>query len=150
MKKRALILGLILVALVVPFISACAQPAPAPPPVASTLALPEGAVKLSELVPAMGEHWAIPQQLPLGPIYLVHDEEVVGIEYMWSEDMLQEVRTPEGIFNTLVPLPVGVKVDHVTVEFLPDGHEGFEVPHWDLHLYFISPEEREELVPHEH
>ncbi len=119
-----------------------------------SVTLPEEAVELSELVPGMGEHWANPVQLPLGPIYLVHDEEVIGIEYMWTEDMMQEVSipTPEGPeeFNALVPLPVGVIVDHVEVAFMTHGHEGFEVPHWDIHLYFISPEERQELVPHAH
>ncbi len=67
---------------------------------------------------------------------------------------MQEVSipTPEGPeeFNALVPLPVGVIVDHVEVAFMPHGHEGFEVPHWDMHLYFISAEEQQGLVPHGH
>ena len=34
---------------------------------------------------------------------------------------------------------------------LPEGHDAFEEPHFDVHLYFISPGERQvELVPHEH
>ncbi len=120
-----------------------------------SVTLPKEAVELSELVPGMGEHWGNPAQLPLGPIYLVHDGEVIGLEYMWTEDMMQEVSipTPEGpeVFNALVPLLVGVIVDHVEIAFMPHGHEGFEVPHWDMHLYFISAEERqEELVPHGH
>ena len=115
--------------------------------------LPEGAQQLSELVPTMGEHWADPAELPLGPIYLVHDGEVIGMEYMWSEEMLQTVSldTPEGLFEffALQPLDVSGTVDHIEVALMPDGHEGFEVPHWDMHLYFISAEEQAELVPHD-
>ena len=117
----------------------------------SKMELPEGAQKLSEVVPQMGEHWANPAQLPLGPIYLVYKGEVIGIEYMWTEDMMQEVSipTPEGPeeLSALVPLPVGVTVDHVDIAFLEHGHEGFDVPHWDMHLYFITQEEKAAVMP---
>ncbi len=148
MKRKILFVSLSLVLVTSLLLGACAQPAPVPLP---KLTLPEGAQQLSELIPAMGEHWANPAQLPLGPIYLVHDEEVIGVEYMWTEDMLQEVSipTPEGpeVFNALTPLSVGVTVDHVEVSFMPQGHEGFEVPHWDMHLYFITQAEKAAITP---
>ncbi len=139
---------LFLVALLVVTISlggvACSSAAP-------KMELPEGVQKLSDVVPAMGEHWANPAQLPLGPIYLVHKGEVVGIEYMWTEDMMQEVSipTPAGPeeFKALVPLPVGVKVDHVDMAFMEHGHEGFDVPHSDMHLYFITQAEKAAITP---
>ena len=116
--------------------------------------LPEGAQQLSDIIPTMGEHWADPADLPLGPIYLVHDGEVVGMEYMWSEEMLQPVSipTPEGMeeFFALQPLDVSGMVDHFDVALMPHGHDGFEVPHWDIHVYFISLEEQAEIVPHDH
>ncbi len=120
-----------------------------------SVTLPKEAIKLSELIPTMGEHWANPATLPVGPIYLVHDEEVIGAEYMFTSDLMEEVTltTPEGeeTFKHLPGLPVDVYVDHMEIEFFSQGHEGFEVPHFDVHLYFISPEERqEELVPHAH
>jgi hypothetical protein len=118
---------------------------------ASEMELPEEAQKLTDVVPAMGEHWADPADLPLGPIFLVYEGEVIGIEYMWSDDMLQEVEipTPEGSehLNALVPLPVGVVVNHVDYAFMPHGHEGFDVPHHDLHMYFITPEEKADIMP---
>ena len=65
--------------------------------------------------------------------------------------MMQEVSipTPEGpdVFNALPSLPVGVTVDHVDVAFMPHGHEAFEVPHWDIHMYFITPEEKAAITP---
>ena len=90
--------------------------------------------------------------MPLGPIYLVDGKgEVVAIEYMWTDDMMQEVSipTPEGPeeFKALVPLPVGVTIDHVDVSFALHGHEGFEVPHWDLHMYVITQAEKAAIMP---
>jgi hypothetical protein len=33
-------------------------------------------------------------------------------------------------------------VDHVEMTFMPQGHKGFEVPHYDLHMYFVPPAAR--------
>jgi hypothetical protein len=117
--------------------------------------LPGDAQRLSELVPSMGEHWANPENMPIGPIYLVHDGEVIGIEYMFTVGLMKEahINTPEGeiVFKHLPDLPVDGWVDHVEIEYMSHGHEGFDVPHFDVHLYFITPEERQKkLVPHTH
>ncbi len=147
MKKLLLVMSVLMVVVVL-VVVACAPAAP-------KLTLPEGAEKLSEIVPGMGEHWANPAQLPLGPVYLVHDGEVIGVEYMFTTNLMQEVtaNTPEGevTFKQLPGLPVNSYVNHMGIEFLPEGHEGFKEPHFDVHLYFISPGERQtELVPHKH
>ncbi len=116
--------------------------------------LPEGVQKLSELIPGMGEHWADPKTMPIGPIYLVHEGKVVGMEYMFTPELMEEVSvdTPDGklTFSQLSDLHVGKNVNHINVEFLPKGHAGFEDPHFDVHLYFVTPEERHKLVPHKH
>ena len=117
--------------------------------------LPEDAQKLSDLIPSMGEHWANPKDLPIGPIYLVHDGEVIGMEYMFTVDLMKEARiaTPEGelAFRYLPELPVEAWIDHVEIEYMSHGHEGFDVPHFDIHFYLVNPEERhKKLVPHTH
>ncbi len=99
----------------------------------------------------MGEHWANPQKLPLGPIYLVYKGKVIGLEYMYAEkDMMDmSIPTPAGLeqFKALMDLPVGATINHVDVSFMPKGHEGFAVPHSDIHLYFITPAEKNAIKP---
>jgi hypothetical protein len=141
--KKLFLVALLLMALLVGGI-ACSSTAP-------KMELPEGSQKLTDVIPAMGEHWANPAQLPLGPIYNVYKGEVIGLEYMWTEDMMQEmsIPTPAGPeeFMALTPLPVGVAVDHIDVTFMEHGHEGFDVPHWDMHMYFITQEEKAAVMP---
>ncbi|WP_219639319.1 hypothetical protein [Cohnella sp. CFH 77786] len=112
---------------------------------AYVLALPEGSIKISGVVPAMGEHWANPQagDLPTGPIYGVYEGKLVFLEYMIAQDDFEKgvnhVNLP-GMKG--VPSPAVVQMD---VEFQAHGHEGFEVPHYDIHAYFISDEEQQKI-----
>lgn len=32
-------------------------------------------------------------------------------------------------------------IQHTDVDFQPTGHEGFEVPHFDIHHYYVTHEE---------
>jgi hypothetical protein len=50
------------------------------------LILPQGTVQLDPVViPAMGEHWGNPIDMPTGPIYGVFEGKLVFIEYMISQ-----------------------------------------------------------------
>ncbi len=150
--KKLFLVALLMVAMLVGS-SACAAVAE------PKMELPEEAIKVSDVIPGMGEHWVDPslleadptQLLVIGPIYMVYKGEVIGIEYMWSEDMMQEVSipTPEGpeVFNALISIPVGVIVNHADISFFPEGHEEFEFPHWDIHMYFITQEEKAAITP---
>jgi hypothetical protein len=105
--------------------------------------LPQGTVKISETVPSMGEHWSRPEDLPLGPIYCVHKGKVVCIEYMMSQADLQAGKSwPE-----LVGLKNLPPINHVNMGFMPTGHHGYEIPHYDLHIYFVSPEALKTITP---
>ncbi len=121
---------------------ACATAAP-------KLALPQGYIKASDVVPAMGEHWLNPE-IPTAPIYLVHNGEVIGIEYLWTEDMMQEAPGPPGETIRVLPssLPVGVTVDHMDIGWMTPGvHEGPPVDHWEVHIYFITQAEKAAITP---
>jgi hypothetical protein len=106
-----------------------------------TRSLPKDTVQLTPVVPLMGEHWANPTVMPLGPIYCVHQGKIVCIEYMISqEDFMNGKSWPtlQGLTN----LP---SINHVDIGFNPDGHPGYETPHYDLHIFFITPEEKAQI-----
>ena len=102
--------------------------------------LPPGTIKVSPPVPGMGEHWANPKDLPLGPIYCVMNGRVICAEFM----VLQEAFIRGKSFERLRLRMEGKlpPVNHLEMTFMPHGHAGFEVPHYDVHMYFVSPEAR--------
>jgi uncharacterized protein YjiS (DUF1127 family) len=102
--------------------------------------LPPGTVQVSPFIPGMGQHWAKPSDLPLGPIYCVMKGRVICVEFMVAQKDLMAGKSFErlrpGVEGRLPP------VDHVELTHMPHGHEGFEVPHYDLHMYFVPPRAR--------
>lgn len=96
-------------------------------------------VQLSPVVPGMGEHWANPKDMPLGPIYGVHKGKLIFFEFMISQEDFNKGMSFVDLKSKIKqPLP---PVDHVDIDWEPAGHEGFPVPHYDIHLYFVSHEE---------
>ncbi len=114
----------------------------------TSFAIPAGYIKVSDVIPAMGEHWINPED-PTAPIYLVYKGEVIGIEPLWTEDMLEEVPGPPGETVKVLPsIPVGAIVDHIDVGWMTPGvHEGPPVDHWEMHIYLISQEEKAAIAP---
>jgi hypothetical protein len=104
--------------------------------------LPAGTIMLSPVVPQMGEHWANPKDMPMGPIYGVYNGKLVFFEYMPAKALDKTVHDVPG---NLVPIPS--KIDHFDIDWNPQGHEGYEVPHYDMHLFFISREEQNKIMP---
>ncbi len=110
---------------------------------AAALGLPEGVIQLTPCVPAMGEHWANPANMPFGPIYGVMGDKVVFVEVMPSLDAFAQ-----GTSWTDVLRPIaGLTIDHVDLEPELHGHEGYDVPHYDIHAYFVSHAEHEGYCP---
>jgi hypothetical protein len=107
--------------------------------------LPKDVVQVSGVVPTMGEHWANPADLPLGPIYGVSNGKVIFFEFMIDQESFKSGKSflelaPKAGF-TLPP------VDHVDFGFEPEGHEGYPVPHYDVHLYFVPHAEHMAIKP---
>ncbi|WP_240689212.1 superoxide dismutase family protein [Ammoniphilus sp. YIM 78166] len=112
---------------------------------AYVLVLPEGTINLEPgaVVPAMGEHWANPAEMPLGPIYGVHEGRLVFLEYMIAQDDFVKGKSYPDIPGMKgLPSPAVV---HTDIEFQPVGHPGFEIPHYDIHMYFITDEEQHQI-----
>ena len=151
-KAMKVVLAVVLAIVLVSVVVASAQDAPVAPTQeelramqerAATLGLPEGVVQLTPCVPGMGEHWANPAHMPFGPIYGVVGDEVVFVEIMPSQEQFAR---GESWLEVLVPLP-GKTIDHVDIEFLPHGHEGYEVAHYDIHAYFVTHAEHTAFCP---
>ncbi len=96
-------------------------------------ALPAGVMQLSPCVPGMGEHWANPKNLPLGPIYGVYNGKLVFSEIMVDQ---KAFAAGKSFVDELKPLP-GYTIDHVDVEFEAHGHPGYMIPHYDIHAYYV-------------
>ncbi len=96
--------------------------------------LPKGAVRLPDCVPAMGYHAFVPKDMPFGPIYGVWKDNLVFTEYMVRLEEMQAGKLTNLISRT-------GRIDHVDVEWVPSGHPGFEVPHFDVHLWNVSHKE---------
>lgn len=117
------------------------------------LALPEGVTQITECIPGMGFHYADPASMPRGPVYVTDaDETIIGIEYLITEDELEEntAETPHGLTGipqTVNPLDVTWKA--VDLAYMPQGVEGYAVPHYQLHFYKRTNDERTGVCPGE-
>ncbi len=120
------------------FLSAClagaAAPMQLPPqPKVHPAGIPADAVLVSPCVAGMGDHWANPKDLPVGPIYGTYNGKPVFTEIMIDQQDFVQGKSFE---DMLKPLP-GYQIDHVDVEFEPHGHEGYPIPHYDVHAYYV-------------
>jgi hypothetical protein len=105
---------------------------------------PPGVVQVSPCVPLMGEHWARPEDMPLGPIYTVYQGRLMAIEYMPPQSDFAAGKSWHELAFTYwgQQLPI----QHADFGFQPNGHEGYEVPHYDLHFFVVSPDEVREIT----
>lgn len=111
--------------------------------------LPSDAVKLTECIPNMGYHYLAKDADPIyGPFYLVNKAgKIIGIEYMYSNDMLTaipESRIPISVLQKDSPL-YNWKYDHTEISRTLQGHEGFNIDHYDVHNYTIAAEEQKKV-----
>jgi len=118
------------------------MPALPPQPKVRPAGIPKNALLVSPCIATMGEHWAAVKDLPLGPIYGVWQGKPIFTEIMVSSAQLKEGFS----YANIHALP-GYTIDHVDFEFEPHGHEGFPVPHYDVHAYYISPAAEAKVCP---
>ena len=114
--------------------AAPAAPQLPPQPSVHPAGIPADALMVSPCVQAMGEHWANPKNLPFGPIYGVYQGKPVFTEIMIDK---KSFASGASYVNQLKPLP-GYSIDHVDVEYVPYGHAGYPIPHYDVHAYYVA------------
>ena len=113
-----------------------------PQPAVHPAGIPAGAVMVSPCVATMGEHWMDVKDAPLGPIYGVWNGKPVFTEIMVSVKQLQDGFS----YANLHALP-GYTIDHVDFKFEPKGHDGYPIPHYDLHAYYVTPAVQATICP---
>lgn len=123
-------------------VAAAPQMALPPQPRVHPAGIPANAVMVSPCVRTMGEHWAALRDLPNGPIYGVWQGKPVFTEIMVSVTQLQHGFS----WANIRALP-GYHIDHMDFEFEPHGHEGYPVPHYDVHLYYVTPAQQARICP---
>jgi len=99
--------------------------------------LPAGVVGISGCIPTMGYHYARLKDLPFGPIYGMYDGKATFTEIMVDQKLFASGKSWD---SELKPLP-GYHIDHVDVWFEPHGHEGYPIPHYDIHAWYIPHSE---------
>jgi hypothetical protein len=113
-----------------------------PQPAVRPAGIPADVVMVSPCVATMGEHWVNLKNAPLGPIYGTWNGKPVFTEIMVSVKQLQE-----GFSYANVHALPGYTIDHIDLKYEPKGHNGFPVPHYDLHAYYVSPAVEASICP---
>jgi hypothetical protein len=106
----------------------------------SEIILPEDAVQIQSCADNKGALYIKPEDIPEGPVYMVNDGKVIGIEFMLNQAGFlsgESYRELEGL---------GVKVDHVNVGLLSQGHSGYQQPHYHVDLYTVSNTVEENII----
>ncbi|WP_066305114.1 hypothetical protein [Bacillus sp. FJAT-29814] len=103
--------------------------------------LPNGVEQITPMVPGMGEHWfnlnAAPDggMPPNGPIFGTINGKLVFIEAMIEQSAFVDGKS--WLIEGMQGLPAP-PVDHTDIQFERHGHAGMEMPHFDIHMYFVS------------
>lgn len=96
------------------------------------LTVPQGATVIAQCAKGRGTQYALPKDIPLGPVYNVYEGKVIGIEFMVGKDDLV------GAAKNYLNLPLsGAKYDHVNIGLLSQGHAGFTSPHYHVDIMMV-------------
>ncbi len=96
-------------------------------------AMPAGTVPFEGCVPAMGYHYARPQDVPFGPFYGYYHGKAVFTEVMIEK---RDFERGHSWSELLKPLP-DYAIDHIDIWFEPFGHPGYRIPHYDVHAWYV-------------
>lgn len=96
------------------------------------LSVPNDATVISQCAEGKGSLHVRPQDIPQGPVYIVHEGEVIGIEFMVGQEDLMD----EG--KSLLDLPLfDMEYDHVNIGLLSQGHAGYPSPHYHVDIMSV-------------
>ena len=95
--------------------------------------LPDDVQPWNGCIPSMGYHYVNPKNAPFGPIYGWYKGKPIFTEIMVSKEAFAKGFN----YDDLKPLP-GYTIKDVDIWWEPHGHPGYEVPHYDIHAYYVT------------
>ena len=102
--------------------------------------IPQNAVRIQSCADRRGALYIRPEDVPIGPIYMVYDGEVIGLEYMLAQDDFLKGKP-------YINLPAhGMQIDHVNTGLIKHGHAGYSQAHYHVDLYRVKPEVEEAII----
>jgi hypothetical protein len=107
------------------------KPGPAHP-----AGLPVDVVPVAGCIPSMGYHYVNKKNWPMGPIYGSYNGKPVFTEVMPSKAQFEKGFD----ISNIKPLP-GYSIKHIDIWYEPHGHPGMDIPHYDIHAWYISHDE---------
>lgn len=132
--KTAVLLGVALLAMKLPFgLTPASIKTMMTPLTKHPAAMPAGTVPVQGCVPSMGYHYALPKDLPMGPIYGYYNGKAVFTELMVEKSFFLQGKSLDDV---LKPLP-GYTIDHIDIWYEPFGHPGYRTPHYDIHAWYV-------------
>lgn len=106
------------------------------------LQVPDGAVEINACAKGRGKQFALPKDIPFGPVYNVHEGKVTAVEFMPAQSDFT-ADTPKDFVDLKL---YGVEYDHVDIGLLSKGHAGYPSPHYHIDVYTISYEESKKIT----
>lgn len=106
----------------------------------SEIDLPADAVQIQKCANRKGTLYVKTKDIPAGPVYMVNEGKVIGLEFMLSQEEFIKGKSYDSLLAGL-----GMKIDHVNIGFLSNGHEGYTQPHYHMDLYRVTPEQEKDI-----
>ena len=102
--------------------------------------VPANATIIAQCTPGEGTQYILPKDIPMGPIYNVWQNKVVGIEYMVPENQITSGK------NSMDLLAMGQKYDHADIMYEPKGHAGLIESHYHILLSMIPYADEQKIT----
>ena len=98
--------------------------------------LPPGYAQISPMIPMLGEHYGRGKvgSMPFDPVYCAYKGKVTCIEYLLSPADFASGKS----WKSLPGLEGLPPVDHIDIDYEPNGHGDWPMSLYDLRIYFIS------------
>lgn len=102
--------------------------------------VPGDAVVIESCSDHQGTLYLRPSDVPIGPIYMVNNGKVIGLEYMLDRNQFLSGKTFDNLpaFN--------LSINHTKIFYLDKGHAGNNDSHYHVDLYIVSKDVEQGIV----